>query len=51
MLEAYQDGIKSLKNVAIDIDKVDETMDQLAEVSQDKRLIMLPWQHTGISQQ
>ena len=51
VLEAYQDGIKSLKNVAIDIDKVDETMDQLAEVSQDKHLIMLPWQHTGISQQ
>lgn len=33
VLEAYQAGVTSLKNVAIDIDKVDQTMDQLEEVS------------------
>ena len=34
MLEAYQAGITSLKEVAIDIDKVDQTMIQLEEVKQ-----------------
>lgn len=43
VLEAYQAGIKSLKDVAIDIDKVDETLDQLAEVrAKINILIMLP---------
>ena len=32
VLEAYQVGIASMKDVAIDIDKVDRTMDQLEEV-------------------
>ena len=32
VLEAYQVGIASMKDVAIDIDKVDQTMDQLEEV-------------------
>lgn len=31
VLEAYQAGVTSLKNVAIDIDMVDQTMDQLEE--------------------
>jgi len=33
VLEAYQAGITSLKNMTINIDEVEETMDQLEEVS------------------
>ena len=33
VLEAYQAGIASIKDVTIDIDKVDQTMDQLEEVT------------------
>lgn len=49
MLEAYQGGIKSLKNVVIDIDKVDEVMEQLEEVSQGEHLMVLAMECTGIS--
>ncbi|XP_065883400.1 charged multivesicular body protein 7-like [Dysidea avara] len=35
VLEAYQAGIRSLKNMTIDIDKVEQTMDQLEEVLAD----------------
>jgi len=34
VLDAYQVGIASLKDVAIDIEKVDQTMDEVEEVNQ-----------------
>jgi len=32
VLEAYQAGIRSLKDMTIDIEQVEQTMDQLEEV-------------------